>query len=225
MDVDVGGKKRKAGGKGEGRKKKRKRASRFEDDDGVGDEEHGGDDEEEEQDSNNSEEVVRTQRVQRKKPTPKVPAAREWAVVAKSELSESKLGLEWDQLVQLWWDREQATGFGVSVSENAQKRPNQVKNWVQRARSKAYEPEIPDHDTFREEWWTWWLNINPAWRKTAVPMLRTSGSLEFVDFTGRNRFLNVLMCLKWWGDASKGSSERWKEGVKDVVWVLRGLNR
>ncbi|KAJ7278645.1 hypothetical protein C8J57DRAFT_1059861, partial [Mycena rebaudengoi] len=77
---------------------------------------------------------------------------------------------------------------------------------------------------FGEEWWVWWLDINPTWRKTAVPMHRTPGLLEYVNFTGRNGFLNVLMCLKWWGDVLDSPSKRWKEAVEDVKWVLKGLN-
>ncbi|KAJ7909805.1 hypothetical protein B0H13DRAFT_1616253 [Mycena leptocephala] len=78
-------------------------------------------------------------------------------------------------------------------------------------------------DAFGEQWWAWWIDINPAWRQTALPMSRDGdGSWTSLDFAGPNGFLNVLMCLKWWFDKD-GGTKRWKEGVEDVKWVLRKM--
>ncbi|KAJ6455548.1 hypothetical protein C8R47DRAFT_996725, partial [Mycena vitilis] len=103
----------------------------------------------------------------------------------------------------------------------AKLRPRQVSYWINRARKST--PAIEDATAFGEEWWGWWIDINPSWRKTVLPMGRVDGSWTYIDYPGQNGFLNVLMCLKWWRDTA-GATGRWIEGVKDVVWVLQKMN-
>jgi hypothetical protein len=84
-------------------------------------------------------------------------------------------------------------------------------------------PAIANRNTFGKQWWSWWIDINPAWRQTTLPMSRNvNGPWTSLDCLGPNGFLNVLMCLKWWFDKD-GETNRWKEGVEDVKWVLRKM--
>jgi hypothetical protein len=94
--------------------------------------------------------------------------------------------------------------------------------WVQRARIGT--PEIKNVETFAKEWAAWWQDINPAWRKTSLPMEKKDGPWAFMDLPGPNGFLNVLICLKWWRERLQGDSEEWKEAVNDVTWVLERMN-
>ncbi|KAJ7071751.1 hypothetical protein B0H15DRAFT_738112, partial [Mycena belliarum] len=148
---------------------------------------------------------------------------KEWAVKARTFLEDEDRGAEWTQLVTLWWAREESNGFdNPSKPHSTKKRPVQVKAWTQRAR--RHTPAVPDAIAFGEEWWGWWTDINPAWRKTSIPMKRETGrEWDYMDYPGQNGFLNVLACLKWWWD-NGGSSERWVEAVEDVIWVLKQMN-
>ncbi|KAJ7788721.1 hypothetical protein B0H14DRAFT_2226447, partial [Mycena olivaceomarginata] len=101
----------------------------------------------------------------------------------------------------------------------AKKRPQAVGDWVGRARN--YTPIIEDVDEFGQEFWTWWININPVWREKKRPMVRHDGSSwSCMDYKGQNGFLNVLMVLKWWRNALEVASPDWEEAVNDVTWVL-----
>ncbi|KAJ7845161.1 hypothetical protein B0H14DRAFT_2358273, partial [Mycena olivaceomarginata] len=104
----------------------------------------------------------------------------------------------------------------------AKLRPAQVGAWVQRARKGA--PDIRDVETFGKTWMAWWRDINPPWRKAATPMPRTDGDWASLDLPGPNGFLNVLVCLKWWRERLDQESPAWREGVEDVLWVLKRMN-
>ncbi|KAJ6589189.1 hypothetical protein B0H19DRAFT_921606, partial [Mycena capillaripes] len=74
---------------------------------------------------------------------------------------------------------------------------------------------------FEKDWWGWWRDINPSWRKESEPMDRGSdGPWKTMDYHGQNGFLNVLMGLKWWRDAMPEGSKEWDKAVEDVIWVL-----
>lgn len=105
---------------------------------------------------------------------------------------------------------------------SAKLRPAQVGAWVQRARIGT--PEIKDVAVFGREFWTWWQDINPVWRKISLPMEKKDGSWACMDLPGPNGFLNVLMCLWWWRNKMEEPSQDWREAVEDVTWVLRRMN-
>ena len=78
----------------------------------------------------------------------------------------------------------------------------------------------------------WWSDINPAWRQPVDGggLLRNTSEGEKdwagLDIPGANGFLNVLMCLKWWGNATAGGPRvEGDEAVADVTWVLRQMSR
>ncbi|KAJ7886939.1 hypothetical protein B0H13DRAFT_1627717, partial [Mycena leptocephala] len=111
----------------------------------------------------------------------------------------------------------------------SKKRPTQVKEWVGRAHKASYTPYIADAAQFGRQWEAWWIEINPMWRQTDLPMGRfTDGAWDTLDVPGRNGFLNILMCLKWWGDMlgpeEAEKSKEWMEAVTDVTWALDRLN-
>ncbi|KAF8134663.1 hypothetical protein K438DRAFT_1640780, partial [Mycena galopus ATCC 62051] len=101
--------------------------------------------------------------------------------------------------------------------------PPQVKAWVQRARTGT--PDIKDVQRFTQEWAAWWVDINPVWRKTTLPMAKKNGPWEYMDLPGPNGFLNVLMCLKWWRERLDKDSDEWTSAVDDVTWVLKRMNK
>jgi hypothetical protein len=46
------------------------------------------------------------------------------------------------------------------------------------------------------------------------------GDWTLLDLPGPNRFLNVLICLKWWRERLEGETKKWRDAVEDVKWVL-----
>ncbi|KAJ7924018.1 hypothetical protein B0H13DRAFT_1543116, partial [Mycena leptocephala] len=147
----------------------------------------------------------------------------------RAQLETTDLGVSFKGLVNSWWEYEAGKGFVGQVTMGGKKRPIQVKEWVSRARKASYMPYIADVAQFGRQWEAWWIEINPAWCQADLPMGRyTDGVWDALDVPGRNGFLNVLMCLKWWGDLlgaeEAGKSKEWMEGVTDVKWALDRLN-
>ncbi|KAJ7019716.1 hypothetical protein C8F04DRAFT_875880, partial [Mycena alexandri] len=104
----------------------------------------------------------------------------------------------------------------------AKKRPDEVHTWVSRARNTI--PAITNLESFIKAFKSWWVDINPPWRKTSLPMVKNAGGpWTSMDIPGPNGFLNVLMCLKWWRGAMDEESEEWKEALEDVKWVLESM--
>jgi hypothetical protein len=106
---------------------------------------------------------------------------------------------------------------------SARQRPSQVGYWVQRSRTGT--PEIKDIATFAKEWQTWWQDINPGWHKISLPMLKKDSLWEYLDVTGPNSFLSVVVCLKWWREKLEEELLEWEDAVQDVTWVLKRINR
>ncbi|KAJ7188437.1 hypothetical protein C8R46DRAFT_830441, partial [Mycena filopes] len=99
----------------------------------------------------------------------------------------------------------------------AKKRPKEVGDWV--ARMRNHTPA--NGDELGGRFWVWWIDINPTWRGETRPMACRSGETwASMDARGQNGFLNVLMVLKWWRDATKKSTPDWEGAVDDVTWVL-----
>ncbi|KAJ7898152.1 hypothetical protein B0H14DRAFT_2265486, partial [Mycena olivaceomarginata] len=142
-----------------------------------------------------------------------------WAATSKTFLVNTDFGEGWVALVDAWYTREEKAGFEGTQTLPARKRPREVKDWVSRTRN--YTPSISDATALGEGWWSWWLDINPAWRGTSRPLLRNEGSWASMNLFGQNGFLNVLMVLKWWRDAMPKASPDWEEAISDVTWALK----
>ncbi|KAJ7078287.1 hypothetical protein B0H15DRAFT_739743, partial [Mycena belliarum] len=170
------------------------------------------------------------QKRQPKAPARPIPAAAgtrdvsppPWAVEFKSFLINTDFGEPWKALVGAWWSRESARGFEGGVKgHSAKKRPTAVGDWVARGRKNTSTTVIEDPDAFAASFQGWWVDINPTWRKKPWPMPRDrDGPWEFMDYCGKNGFLNVLIALKWWRNALPGGSKDWEAAVDDVTWVL-----
>ncbi|KAJ7714047.1 hypothetical protein DFH07DRAFT_763156 [Mycena maculata] len=134
------------------------------------------------------------------------------------------MGGEWKRVVDVWWKVEEVGKFTKKVrSLSATKRPKQVALWVKWARVGTPTVTLP---VFSNEWWVWWADLNPGWRKRDGELVREgTGRWEALRHPGQNGFLNVLVCLKWWHEKLETDAERdeWDRAVDDVLWALEGI--
>ncbi|KAJ7038842.1 hypothetical protein C8F04DRAFT_881302, partial [Mycena alexandri] len=135
----------------------------------------------------------------------------------------------WAKVIELWWAYEKAAQFkGPSKGKGTGIRPKEVSGWISRARTGGPNPAIIDVVSFASRWWTWWVEINPAWRARTGTMVKRlakegNGDWDSVASTGPNGILNILICLRWWYDAlngDQGGMSRWKEALEDVEWAM-----
>ncbi|KAJ7823339.1 hypothetical protein B0H14DRAFT_2187225, partial [Mycena olivaceomarginata] len=140
----------------------------------------------------------------------------------------------WRPAVSAWLTLEHAAGFPISGKAlPAGGRPGAVSWWVQRGRGTTRIPAGLDSEDEREDFYdavvSWWLGVNPAWRKEGVKnadefearglIQRSGGDLEGLPL-GLNGLTSVLACLAWWyrvAEISEGGP-RWRKMVEDVIW-------
>jgi hypothetical protein len=115
---------------------------------------------------------------------------------------------------------------------SATHRPAAVAEWIKNARAINKSMVITNVAAFTESWWGWWYWINPGWRKDAAKpgasghhwVEMGQGSWSALKMPGRNGFLSVLACLKWWRESIKdGDFKEWGVAVHDVSWAIHSL--
>ncbi|KAJ7621441.1 hypothetical protein FB45DRAFT_707048, partial [Roridomyces roridus] len=111
-----------------------------------------------------------------------------------------------------------ATAWGTA------KRPVQVSKWVGIGRTK--DPAGVEIGMSPAQFWAWWVQINPSWRKKAGTLVQEgTGSWDELNKPGMNGLLNVLACLRWWDAVveTKQQRDEWDRAVADVRWALEQM--
>jgi hypothetical protein len=136
------------------------------------------------------------------------------------------MGGQWGKLVTLWQDFEVKHEFREAGKLSPRGRPKCIADWIQRARSPAFRPDI--NPTYASEFSTWWTNLQPAWRTEGGggELARGTGDLEGLRRPGVNGLLSVVAALFFWGVSLGKDREEcgaWGTGVDEVAWVLSAL--
>ncbi|KAG5222646.1 hypothetical protein IMY05_C2442000500 [Salix suchowensis] len=101
------------------------------------------------------------------------------------------------------------TGNGLATL----KRPEEISWWI-RAGQKA-NPTLSDVDKFGDNWWRWWISLQPEWRgvvseesalerrhrRADKAVSCAAAAWEELDKPGRNGFLSPIAALFWWASA------------------------
>ncbi|KAL0568504.1 hypothetical protein V5O48_013484 [Marasmius crinis-equi] len=82
-------------------------------------------------------------------------------------------------------------------------------------------------EDIREEWWTWWDEVNPAWRLRVdgkvVP--GGEGDWEALVSPGPDGILLFLVALRWWSDCGGFEDPEgcWSEAAKSLYYTMDDL--
>ncbi|KAJ6621290.1 hypothetical protein B0H10DRAFT_1789995 [Mycena sp. CBHHK59/15] len=150
---------------------------------------------------------------------------KKWAETAKAGLLDERMGPEWQEVVELWYTLEEGSKFASLTKSHATKNhPKAVAVWVRNTRKGV--PPLLSAEQMEGDWWAWWKVINPEWRVRGEELVQEEeGRWDVLRCPGQNRFLNVVVCLKWWFSCMETPSESWKRAISDVKWVLKGMIR
>ncbi|KAJ7707272.1 hypothetical protein B0H14DRAFT_2415515 [Mycena olivaceomarginata] len=148
----------------------------------------------------------------------------------------------WVAAVQAWRALEAATGFqaGGKALPTAG-RPKAVHWWISRARKTSNIPAgIDGDDDEREDFYaevtSWWIKVNPAWRKEGVAGVEDweahglkredGGDLNALP-AGLNGLTSMMACLWWWYRIARTPEGQpgWSQLVADLVWILTEKTR
>ncbi|KAL0568245.1 SERTA domain-containing protein 3 [Marasmius crinis-equi] len=105
----------------------------------------------------------------------------------------------WLDVVRKWLVFERREGFeGKKLATRG--RPTWVTDWVGRGCNPTYLPEHHDAHKVVKEWWGWWKELQPKWRKFSErdrPLVSypQTGSWDAISIGGSNGLTNVIATL------------------------------
>lgn len=116
-------------------------------------------------------------------------------------------------------------------------RPTIVTKWINNGRwrrKRMYSAmSAAELSVFEKDWWKWWGNIQPSWRKpgdkTEIKTDTNVDDWRTVVKPGINGWVSVLASLRWWRSSAFGhpeisiSQNAYNSASKDVALVMHCL--
>ncbi|KAJ7061134.1 hypothetical protein C8F01DRAFT_987627 [Mycena amicta] len=143
------------------------------------------------------------------------------------------LGVDWNHLLLALVELESGYNWETSAKGLLTAfRPKQIGEWVNSGRKADVKyRNVGNEATFGGNWWTWWVTMQPAWRElvdgTPKREMDEGANWGGMVVPGKNGMLSVIAGLYWWGYSMRRQCvrlwARWKDAVRDVVWVLERL--
>ncbi|KAJ3816827.1 hypothetical protein F5880DRAFT_1493852, partial [Lentinula raphanica] len=150
------------------------------------------------------------------------------------------LGLPFTAFVSRWSEFESLNEWKTSrTALSSLNRPEEISNWIRSGRYTETKITIAPSqiNDFAERMWTWWVYLQPKWRKLGederpLPVERFGDDWTSLDIHGTNGWLSLLAGVKWWGeslaqcieqDDSGGHNIDWLELIEDMSKMLEGL--
>jgi hypothetical protein len=136
-------------------------------------------------------------------------------------------GMTWASCVDKFLDFEAACGYSDAGGQiSTEHRPAAVGWWLGRGRKWGRTVDVgvlgdaKTPDTFVETWWKWWVTVQLKDRSDWGAM---------VKLHGKNRVLQVMATLLWWGEAIEDDDPlgrlEWGTAVEDVEGVFTEMLR
>lgn len=150
----------------------------------------------------------------------------DWVAKVTSLFESTNLGPEWAALLSGWFKFEEQAGFQDSGKLGTRRRPRAVSDWIQRARTPTFRPEITDVDEFAADFTAWWQSLQPEWRCSGNgEAARDDGDWKDIRRSGVNGLVSVVAALFFWGNAIQPAGDRvdWLEALGDVTYVFEHL--
>lgn len=160
---------------------------------------------------------------------PPLFAAPPWFLSVRKLFSGQGLGKEWDELISMWATFEAKEGYKELGRPTASGRPEVVSQWISRARSVTWRPNILDVKGYEAKYNEWWKRLQPDWRVVngRVDVNLTRGNWESLRMPGLNGFLSIISALFYWGLAVQGKAthhKAWLSAVQDCHLVISLLS-
>ncbi|KAJ3494137.1 hypothetical protein NLJ89_g10871 [Agrocybe chaxingu] len=157
------------------------------------------------------------------------PDAPSWLESAIAMLQKEDLGDKWRDLLEDWTTFEQREEYKTIRILSSTHRPPCIQDWIRRARSATYRPDIPDVKQYGKDVERWWATLQPAWRRGRDGKIISDsfdGDWTALRRPGINGLYSVWAALFYWGINTEGNATaraRWLRAVQDCHAVLLKL--
>ncbi|KJA13978.1 hypothetical protein HYPSUDRAFT_209087 [Hypholoma sublateritium FD-334 SS-4] len=124
----------------------------------------------------------------------------DWVTNALSLLRATDLGPEWGEMIDRWLEFERRSDFQGTGKLTTHSRPRAVSDWIQRARSPKYRPEIKNVAGFANGFSAWWGAMQPSWRMNDSDGNASDDDRDWekIRHPGINGLLSVVAALFFW---------------------------
>ena len=140
------------------------------------------------------------------------------------QLPEIAFGQGWADLVQQWVEFEQKEGFKERGKLGTADRPECILQWKKRAHPSMWRPDISNILSFKQEFRTWWISLQPTWQVSEGSIVTsTEGDWDVLRKPEQNGLICVLVGLFYWGrlvQEDKNQHRGWAELVEDCLIAL-----
>ncbi|KAK7019651.1 SERTA domain-containing protein 3 [Paramarasmius palmivorus] len=136
-------------------------------------------------------------------PTP--PGCPEYVIRVLMLCREVGLDIDFRRMLRLYLKIDGAAGFAGRGRLTSDCRPDGLQAWINRARSHTYRPDTSDLSVYYEEFFEWFKQCMPVWRKDQRKGIRLTrdpnGDWEPLRLTGSNGIVSLVAALAWWKEA------------------------
>ncbi|KAJ7077193.1 hypothetical protein C8R44DRAFT_896375 [Mycena epipterygia] len=146
-------------------------------------------------------------------------------------------GMKWAGCVSNFFDFEAAHGYSEGKKINVKECLQVVQHWLSRGWKWERGVDLPilgsqqKGGTYIGSWWQWWAWVQPEEHELVDGDLTKPGEVDWGYMStlhGKNRMLQVMATLLWWGDHTcedEATCVEWERAVDDVAWVLQELQQ
>ncbi|KAJ7787570.1 hypothetical protein B0H14DRAFT_3505320 [Mycena olivaceomarginata] len=145
-----------------------------------------------------------------------------------------KWGGDWSMLVKAYMDFEGACGYqDTGPRIDGKDKPAEVGAWIKSGRKWGSSPKLANlgklgqKGSFVDNCWRWWRSLQPPERVWMGGMLSWADDMTWGKLPrmyGRNGFMQVMICLLWWGQEvhrQARTDSGWASAVGCVEHFLR----
>ncbi|KAJ3805453.1 hypothetical protein F5876DRAFT_69782 [Lentinula aff. lateritia] len=162
--------------------------------------------------------------------------ARRWFPSAFGYLNQD-ISEEYAGLLRIWVEFERTRDWASSNKGlDRRERPKVLSKWITNCRYErsGNEPDLTKKEDlvqFSKSFTRWWDNLRRPQSSAETSAHDTHKGWQSLDRSGKNGWLGVLACLKWWGmaltekDKSGPLGDEWRNMIKDASLVLSELTK
>ncbi|KAK0239006.1 hypothetical protein EDD85DRAFT_951218 [Armillaria nabsnona] len=150
----------------------------------------------------------------------------EWLNDNFEAMQDALLGSSWLSLLTNWHGLELANWEDSAMMGKLpiKQRPRALSVWLDGVRSFEAGPIISESSAYAAEMVEWWVQVNPAWRRSTDGFLIPDYSKPITTIRrgGRQGLVTLVFGLYWWGRLCRESG-LWSQTVDDVTKAIGTL--
>jgi hypothetical protein len=115
-----------------------------------------------------------------------------WFINATMMLRSALLGSSWTSLLEMWLKYKEGKDLSDDGKLGTTSHLACITAWIAQAHSAKWRPIIKNANEFKEQFWCWWISVQPKWRKD---LKQREGDWQVLQKPRVNGIISVLAAL------------------------------